>query len=213
VEIKFSNLHPVYFSEDRSVRSNIWGQEVTFHPRERIQVVAPSGSGKTSLIHFMYGLRKEYNGSISYNGQKVSELSADQLATYRQQHLSIMFQDLRLFANQTVRMNIEVKRQLNPYHDSSKIDEFAKRLGVAHKLDMLCSTCSYGEQQRIAIIRSLMQPFDFILLDEPFSNLDENNRKIAMNLILEESNKRNAGILLADLKQIEYFPSDKIFHL
>ena len=184
-----------------------------FNPGERIQIVAPSGSGKTSLIHFMYGLRKEYKGSISYNGENVKELSSDQLALYRQQHLSIMFQDLRLFSNQTVIMNIEVKRQLKPFHDSSKITDFANRLGVAHKLNMLCSTCSYGEQQRVAIIRCLMQPFDFLLLDEPFSNLDENNRKIAMDLILEEATKRKAGILLADLKAIEYFPADQLFHL
>ena len=213
MHISLRNLHPVYFSEDRSVRSNIWGQDVTINPGEKIQLVAPSGSGKTSLIHFMYGLRGEYNGTISYNGKDVKNLSADQLALYRQQHLSIMFQDLRLFNDQTVMQNVEVKRILKPFHEPSRISEFAKRLGVDHKLDMLCSTCSYGEQQRIAIIRCLMQPFDFLLLDEPFSNLDENNRKKAMALMLEEAERRNAGILLADLKEIDFFPADKIFHL
>jgi putative ABC transport system ATP-binding protein len=195
------------------VRSNIWGQEVTIHPGEKIHIVAPSGSGKTSLIHFMYGLRREYNGSIVYNGKDVKQLSPDQLAVYRQEHLSIMFQDLRLFNNQTVFENIEVKRQLRPFHPSEKISVFAEKLGVAHKLQMLCSTCSYGEQQRVAIVRCLMQPFDFLLLDEPFSNLDDNNRRKAMDLILEEVKLRNAGIILADLKQLEFFPADKIFHL
>ena len=124
-----------------------------------------------------------------------------------------MFQDLRLFTNQTVYENIEVKRQLNPFHPSSKINEFAERLGVAHKLHMVCSTCSYGEQQRVAIIRCLMQPFDYLLLDEPFSNLDDLNRKKALELILEEAGKRKAGILLADLRKIDSFPADQIFHL
>jgi len=213
VNIKFSNLHPIYFSEDRSVHSNIWGQEVTIQPGEKIQIVAPSGSGKTSLIHFMYGLRREYNGSIVYNGKDVKQLSPDQIAQYRQENLSIMFQDLRLFPDQTVFQNIEVKRQLKPFHPPEEISSFAERLGVSHKLNMLCCTCSYGEQQRVAIVRCLMQPFDFLLLDEPFSNLDENNRKKAMELILEEAKLRNAGILLADLKEIEFFPADKVFHL
>jgi putative ABC transport system ATP-binding protein len=213
MHITLRNVHPIYFSEDRSVKSNIWGQDMEIHPAEKIQIVAPSGSGKTSLIHFMYGIRREYNGSIAYNGNDIRRFSADELAKFRQQHLSIMFQDLRLFANQTVFQNIEVKRQLQPYHPADKISEFAERLGVRHKLEMLCSTCSYGEQQRIAIIRCLMQPFDVLLLDEPFSNLDEDNRKKAMDLMLEEAAKRNAAILLADLKQIEFFPADQIFHL
>jgi putative ABC transport system ATP-binding protein len=213
MEINLRNVHPVYFTEDRSVQSNIWGQDVILHPAEKIQIVAPSGSGKTSLIHFMYGLRHEYKGYISYNGQELRKLTVDQIAIYRQQHLSIMFQDLRLFPNQTVFQNIEIKRQLNAYHPVNKIKEFAERLGVAHKLDMACNTCSYGEQQRVAIVRCLMQPFDFLLLDEPFSNLDENNRQKAMDLMLEEAEKRKAGILLADLKRIEFFPADKIFHL
>ena len=213
MNIKLTNLHPVYFTEDRSVTSNIWGQEVVISPGEKIHIVAPSGSGKTSLIHFLYGLRKEYNGSINYNGDNVQDLSPDQLAVYRRKHLSIMFQDLRLFLTQTVYENIEVKRQLEPYHPAEKIKEFADRLGVSHKLDMRCNTCSYGEQQRVAIVRSLMQPFSFLLLDEPFSNLDDTNRKIAMQLILEEAEKRKAGIILADLKQLDFFPADKIFHL
>lgn len=207
------NLHPVYFTEDRSVHSNIWGQEVVLKPGEKIHIVAPSGSGKTSLMHFLYGLRKEYNGSIHYDNNDLRSLSPDQIAIYRQKNLSIMFQDLRLFPNETVSQNIEIKRQLQPYHPKEKIKEFTDRLGVSHKLNMLCSTCSYGEQQRVAIVRCLMQPFDFILLDEPFSNLDENNREKAMQLIMEEAEKRNAGIILADLKKIEFFPADKILHL
>jgi len=118
-----------------------------------------------------------------------------------------------LFPLQTVEENIEVKRQLEPYHPAEKIKEFTERLGVSHKLKMRCNTCSNGEQQRVAIVRSLMQPFSFILLDEPFSNLDDNNRKKAMQLILEEADRRKAGIILADLKHLEYFPADKIFHL
>ena len=89
----------------------------------------------------------------------------------------------------------------------------AKRLGIESKLGKLCSTCSYGEQQRIAIIRALQQPFNFLLLDEPFSHLDEANRKKAMELIEEETTLRKASIILADLKAIEYFKADRTFHL
>jgi len=102
---------------------------------------------------------------------------------------------------------------LSPYHTKSRIEVMAKRLGIESKLNKLAKTCSYGEQQRISIIRSLQQPFDFLLLDEPFSHLDEANRKIAMDLMEEECALRKAAIILADLKQIEYFKANKIIHL
>ena len=86
----------------------------------------------------------------------------------------------------------------------------AKRLGIESKLHKQCSTCSYGEQQRIVIIRALLQPFDFLLLDEPFSHLDEANRAKAMELIAEEAEARNAAIILADLKEIEYFKVERM---
>ena len=77
----------------------------------------------------------------------------------------------------------------------------------------LVRTCSYGEQQRVAIIRALQQPFDFLLMDEPFSNLDDANRKKAMELIEEEVSKRNASIILADLKRLDFFAADRIVYL
>jgi ABC-type lipoprotein export system ATPase subunit len=213
MQIQLQQLVPTFIEEEKISNSQIWNSSLVFNTGEKIQIVAPSGSGKTSLIHFLYGLRKDYNGSILYDGNAIKNFDAEKFALYRQQNISIVFQDLRLFPEQTVLQNLDIKRQLNPFHAESKIVAMAKQLGIENKLNKLCKTCSYGEQQRIAIIRSLQQPFDFLLLDEPFSHLDENNRKIAMELMEEEAALRKAAIILADLKAIEYFKADRTLHL
>jgi ABC-type lipoprotein export system ATPase subunit len=213
MQIKLQQVVPTFIEEEKISRSQIWNSTVTFNAGEKIQIVAPSGSGKTSLIHFLYGLRKEYDGTIVYDSKSISNFSAEDFAVHRQQFISIVFQDLRLFPEHTVLQNLEVKRQLNPFHSESKIAAMAEQLGIGNKLNKLCRTCSYGEQQRIAIIRSLQQPFQFLLLDEPFSHLDENNRKKAMELMEEEAAVRNAAIILADLKAIEYFKADRTIYL
>ena len=176
-------------------------------------ILGPSGSGKSSLINFLYGMRHEYNGTILYENKNLNQFSIEQMAAHRKDHLSIVFQDLRLFPDQTVKDNIEIKRQLNPYHPADKITEMAVRLGIGSKLSSRCGTCSYGEQQRIAIIRALQQPFNFLLLDEPFSHLDEHNRQIAMELMEEEATARQAAIILADLKVITYFNAQRTLSL
>ena len=166
MQIQLQQIVPTFIEEEKILGSQIWNSNVVFNNGEKIQIVAPSGSGKTSLIHFLYGLRKDYNGSILYDNSSIVNFNAEKFATYRQQNISIVFQDLRLFSEQTVLQNLEIKRQLNPFHTESKIAAMAKRLGIENKLHKLCKTCSYGEQQRIAIIRSLQQPFNFLLLDD-----------------------------------------------
>lgn len=211
--ISLQQVLPAYFEETRKASSEIWGKDLRFHKGEYIKIVAPSGSGKTSLVHFLYGLRNEYNGQILYNDQPVRQLTIEDTARFRKDHISIVLQDLRLFPEQTVEQNLELKRQLNPFHPPEKIREMAERLGIGSKLRSLCRTCSYGEQQRVAIIRSLLQPFDFLLLDEPFSHLDNKNSEKAMELMLEEAQARGAAILFADLERIDYFPFTRLFHL
>lgn len=211
--LQLQNVLPLYFDESRKQSSEIWGKDLRFEKGEMIKIVAPSGSGKTSFTHFVYGTRTDYSGSISYNDSNIRQFSFENFAGYRKDNISIVFQDLRLFPEQTVLENIDIKRQLNPFHSQEKIKELAERLGIGNKLSSLAKTCSYGEQQRVAIIRALMQPFDFLILDEPFSHLDNVNRLTAMELMTEEANKRGSAIILADLQRVDFFPYTKIFYL
>lgn len=211
--IQLQQVLPEYFEKSRSETSEVWGKDLQFTQGENIKIVAPSGSGKTSLVHFLYGMRKEYTGDILYGEKNIRTFSAEDFSIVRKDHFSIVFQDLRLFPEQTVRQNIDIKRQLNPFHPPEKIDEMADRLGIKSKLSSRCRICSYGEQQRVAIIRALMQPFEFLLLDEPFSHLDDKNSQKAMQLMLEEAQARNACIIFADLERIDWFPYTRIFHL
>jgi ABC-type lipoprotein export system ATPase subunit len=211
--LHLQNLLPNYFEESRKRASEIWGKELSFETGDLIKIVAPSGSGKTSFTHFVYGTRTDYSGRIGYNDEDIKMFSFETFAGWRKDHLSIVFQDLRLFPEQTVLENIDIKRQLNPYHPIGKIKEMTKRLGIGKMLSSKAKTCSYGEQQRVAIIRALMQPFDFLILDEPFSHLDNVNRLTAMELMMEEAKTRGAAIILADLQRVDFFPYTKIFHL
>jgi putative ABC transport system ATP-binding protein len=211
--IKLTDLIPGYFIADAVRQSGIWLKDLTIQQGELIEVVAPSGSGKTSLIHFLYGMRGDYEGSIYFEDADIRSFDAEKLATYRSMKISIVFQDLRLFHNQTVAQNIEIKRQLADFRGHGDVADMASRLGITDKLSASCGTCSYGEQQRIAIIRALMQPFDLLLLDEPFSHLDNANARKAMELILEEVGKRNATVIFADLERTNFFPHTKMLYL
>jgi putative ABC transport system ATP-binding protein len=213
MQLTIKNLLPEYFEEDRKNQSEIWGKEIQIDKGEFIKIVAPSGSGKTSLTHFIYGLRQQYKGSILFDDREVKQFTTEQMAIHRQCKISVVLQDMRLFDDLTVFENINIKRQLQPRHNEEKIKEMAERLGIGNKLSSKCGTCSYGEQQRVAIIRSLMQPFDFLLLDEPFSHLDNENAQKAMTLMLEEAKLQQAAIIFADLERIDYFPFSRLFHL
>jgi ABC-type lipoprotein export system ATPase subunit len=213
MQIALQQIAPSFFSKENYNSSEVWGNTVVFNKGENVHIVAPSGSGKTSLVHFLYGVRNDYTGNILYNNENIKTFDAEKFSLWRKQHISIVFQDMRLFTEQTVIQNLEIKRLLAPYHDENKMVNMARQLGIENKLEKLCSTCSYGEQQRIAVIRSLLQPFDFLLLDEPFSHLDDANTKKAMALVEEEAATRNAAVILNDLRKIDHLKAERILYL
>ena len=96
-ELHINDILPVYFQENRKNSSEIWGKDLVFQRGEMVKIVAPSGKGKTSLVHFLYGLRKDYNGKISYGKKNISGFGVDSFAKYRREHISVVFQDMRLF--------------------------------------------------------------------------------------------------------------------
>jgi putative ABC transport system ATP-binding protein len=211
MDIQMQQVIPLPLRDKIQQRSSdIWNNTVQFAKGDWVKIKAPSGTGKTTLVHTLYKLRTDYSGTVQYDGKDLSSLPANDLSDYRQQKISVIFQDMRLFANLTARENIELKRIMyKPLYDESIIDQMAERLGIPHILKQTAYTCSYGEQQRVAIIRSLMQPFDWLVMDEPFSHLDSANTKKAAELIAEECQKRGAGFILTDLDEDEHFTYTK----
>lgn len=197
-----------------SRNSDVWNASVRWEQGELIKIKAPSGTGKTTLVHIIYKLRHDYEGTVLFDKLPITALQEGALAELRQQKLSIVFQDLRLFLNLTGRENIELKRVLqSPYYTADKIDNMAEMLGVSHVLQQKAGICSYGEQQRIAIIRALIQPFAWLIMDEPFSHLDKSNTEIAAELIDTECRKRNAGLIITDLEDDENFTYNRQYLL
>ena len=145
----------------RIKQSEIWNQNIQFNKGEWVKIKAPSGTGKTTLVHIIWQIRSDYTGVVMYENTNATAIKADAIAKYRQHKMSIIFQDMRLFGNLTARENIELKRVMNssPMYEAGMVDDMAAALDITHILSQKAATCSYGEQQRIAIIRSLMQPF------------------------------------------------------
>lgn len=205
--IALQHLIPIPLKDKFSQRtSDIWNQSLTFSAKQFIKIKAPSGTGKTTFIHSVYGIREDYLGKVLYDDQDIKAINIEAIAAIRQQKVSIIFQDLRLFENLTALENIQLKRSMHtPFEDEKRMYEMIDILGVRHILQQPAKICSYGEQQRIAIIRALMQPFEWLLMDEPFSHLDNANTEKAARLIEVECEKRNAGFLLTDLDDDSHF--------
>jgi len=197
--IKLEQVRPRFLDESALGASEIWGEELDWQPGEKIGITAPSGKGKTLLTHILYGLRRDHDGAVRFFGEELHVAGEGGLAALRRELVAIVFQDMRLFAHLSAVDNIDVKASLTGSNDRVRIDEHAGRLGIAKVLDRPCGTLSLGEQQRVAIVRALAQPFDWLLLDEPFSHLDEKSARAAGGLIEEVCGERGAGIVLTSL--------------
>jgi ABC-type lipoprotein export system ATPase subunit len=215
MEISLHSLIPLPL-KDRPLNAvtQIWRNNCTFHQGEWIKIQAPSGTGKTSFQHILYGIRYDYEGTVMYNHQVLKDFDENALALLRQQHLSVIFQDLKLFGNLTALENIELKRLLSPgFRTAESIQEMAILLGIDGIMHQPVAICSYGEQQRIAIIRALMQPFEWLIMDEPFSHLDQANIQKAASLIASECKARGAGLIITDLEPDNYFNYQRVLFL
>lgn len=201
---QLNNVQPAPIPPALMQNSNIWATDLKIQKGKRYLVTAPSGKGKSTFLHAMYGLRKDYKGTVTYDNQNVTAFDLDDWATIRQGKVAIVFQDLRLFLNLSGWENIFIKSELTNTKSKSQIEAMAKRLGIYDFLNQTCGTMSYGQRQRVAIIRALCQPFDFLFLDEPFSHLDEGNIKAACTLIEEVCKEQNSGYIVVSLGE-DYF--------
>lgn len=202
-----NHLMPIPLRDRLSKKeSSVWNNQLIINPEEWIKITAPSGTGKTTLMNMLYSIRTDYDGVIILDGINIKNISVDELAGIRQSKMSVIFQDLRLFSHLTAYENIDLKRVLQtPFYEAEKINEMAEILGISNILSQKAGICSYGEQQRICIVRALVQPFNWLIMDEPFSHLDNNNKALAAKLIAFECKKRKAALIITDLDDDDLF--------
>ena len=213
----FNQVIPIPLKEQNIGSSEVWRSDLTIKAGERCFVSAPSGKGKTTMQLMLYGIRKDYEGELTIQmetgAKKLHALSLDEWADLRQNRLSIIFQDLRLFPELTALENIQLKNSLTKYQTESTITAMAERLGVAEFMHKKAGILSYGQRQRFAIIRALCQPFEWLFMDEPFSHLDADNIKKACALIQEVCTTQQAGFMIASLGERYYFEYDRTIKL
>ena len=113
--------------------------------------------------------------------------------------LSMLFQDLRLFTELTAMENVMLKNSLTGFKKKKEIKDMFFELGIGDKMDVQIGKMSFGQQQRVALIRALCQPFDFLFMDEPISHLDEVNAKNMARILTEEAMKQGAGVIVTSI--------------
>jgi putative ABC transport system ATP-binding protein len=196
--IHLEHVIPNAMRDMRFSASSIWSS-ATDLPKENTLIIAPSGTGKTSLLGFIYGLRNDFSGEIHLGSTNISNQKLSWWTNKRQQNLSVIFQDLRLIPHLTVGENLILKNNLTNFKSIEEIKKMASFLGIEEKWNQTCGTLSFGQQQRVCIIRSLLQPMDFLLADEPFSHIDDENITKARTLILDECKMQGSAIILFSL--------------
>lgn len=154
---------------------------------ERIAIVGRSGSGKSTLLNLLAGLDRPTTGTLAVNNLRLDQLSRNQMAEYRLKTVGVIFQAFQLIPQRTAFQNVELPLILggvSPTDRRRVADEWLSRVGLLPRRDHLPYQLSGGEQQRVAIARSLVNAPKVILADEPTGNLDSATAAEVMQLLM-----------------------------
>ena len=211
--IHFKYLIPQVFASREQQDSEIWQQDVVFEKDRVYLVEADSGKGKSTFCSYIQGYRNDFSGQLLFDDVDVRSLKVNDWVVIRERHISLLFQELRLFPELTAMENVEIKNKLTGFKSRAQIDEWFDMLGISDKRDAKVGRMSFGQQQRVAMIRALVQPFDFILADEPISHLDDSNSDIMGKILMEEAKMQGAGVIITSIGKHMNLDYDKIIKL
>lgn len=151
-----------------------------------ISIMGESGAGKSTLAMTIAGLELISNGKIFFKGSPIHNLKEDELANYRSKNVGIIFQSFNLLPSMTALENVNLPNQISGVLiDDKKGIELLKSVGLKNRLNHYPHQLSGGEQQRVAIARSLISSPEIIIADEPTGNLDKRNSEEVMKLIFK----------------------------
>jgi len=184
--IKLENVWKVYKLGKNNELPILRGVNLEIQPGDFTTIMGPSGSGKSTLMYILGLLDVPSQGQIYFNNQDISKLSEDQLAVMRGKKIGFIFQQFNLMQNLTAIENVMLPMIFQGTEENARKEKAKKLLemvNLGHRLDHKPMEMSGGEQQRIAIARSLVNDPEILIADEPTGNLDSSTGKIVMEIL------------------------------
>lgn len=185
---------------EQQYKSDVWAKKVELIRGTHYDIVAASGRGKTTLLSLLFGLRTDYTGRITFDDENIAHYSLLQWSTIRKNKLSIVFQGLKLFDDLSGLENVCIKNIITQHKTTDEIVHILESIGLKDCMHKKVGVLSFGQKQRIAIVRALCQPFAFILLDEPFSHVDAETATRVHSYIADEAARQQASIITTHLQ-------------
>jgi putative ABC transport system ATP-binding protein len=174
------------------------GVNIEIQAGEFVSIMGPSGCGKSTLLHLMGGLARPSSGKVIVDGTDLSRTSDAERTRLRRNKIGFVFQRFNLLPTLTVQGNLEIARQIfgNGYPGKQEIAELIGVVGLAHKLHHKPVELSVGEQQRVAVARALVNRPAILLADEPTGNLDSQNSRQILELLVELNRTKKQTIVM-----------------
>lgn len=208
--LKIENLKKMYGKGENLVNA-VDDVSFSIERGEFVAVVGPSGSGKSTLLHLIGGVDRPNDGKIYIEGNDISNYNSKELALFRRRKVGIVYQFYNLIPNLTVKHNIELPLTLDGRRVNEKLfDDIVNKLGISKKLNNFPSELSGGQNQRVAIARSLIYEPSLLLLDEPTGNLDRKNSNEIIEILKYFNHTSNQTIILVTHDESVALESDRI---
>lgn len=195
--IEAHNLKKEYHG-DSVVTTALAGVSFDIEEGEFVAIMGPSGSGKSTLMHIMGFLDRSSSGIYKFEGQKMDDLTDNELAYIRNEKMGFVFQFFNLLPRTTVFDNVKlplIYTKISKEKKNKRVEEAIESVGLSHRAQHYSNQLSGGEQQRVAIARAVVNHPSIIFADEPTGNLDSKSGQQIME-ILENLNDRGHTIIL-----------------
>lgn len=197
-----------YFKMGDTLVKALDGVDLVVQKGEFLCLMGPSGSGKSTLLNLLGGLDNPDEGSIIVNGQEISKLDENELATYRQQQVGFVFQTFNLIPTLTALQNVEfpmIFAGVSRQERRERARKLLTEVGLDDRMDHKPTELSGGQQQRVAMVRGLINNPVILLGDEPTGNLDSKTGTEILEMLTELNNNGQTLVLVThDPRTAEY---------
>jgi len=206
--IELNNIQPLNISlTSIDNPKTIWNTQTELIQNNHYQVIASSGSGKSTFLKILNGTSFNYKGEVKVGNILLDANQPDELLKSRRTLIHTVFQGLKLFDELSVWENLLLA--CDNKKDQNIARDLIQKFSIHDKIDVAINKISYGQKQRVAIIRALLGSFEWILLDEPFSHLDDKLSELILQEIIEISKNQNAGLIITALNSNASLPGFK----